>query len=342
MLFFLSLEVYILLSVDHEKVKQLKQKLCENFSNRKLATLPNDENGNFERYLQKIKDEQHVVIILGDIGEITYEDTSQSKKISLGRKCLHVFASSPAFSEKLQYVFLVRFGTKEPVAIYENKFHQIQVLQHPDNDDFDPPGLAKSIHESIEDKLASLTSDQNQVSNHLRPNGNFSHSTSHPPLHTGSSPETSEKSLKVPATENETGIGEISDMSTSVDETDAARNLMVRGQGSPKPLTDPRLNKIKDQNPVPGTLNSDSAASFKEYFDELKKVMKEEGDKGRAVMREEGDKGRAVMKEEGELGRAAIKEVQEDVAYLGDTMEESLKRQEQSLNQVIQPGDNTT
>ena len=137
-------------SIDHEKVKQLEQKLCSHFSNLKPAALPN-ENGNFNQDLTRIVKGQHVVIILGDIGEISNNETCQS---SSGRKWVNHFLSFNAFpKEHLGHVFYVRFGTDKIVPGYMDKLQQIPVLERPNDGDFDPARIAEHIHNKIEERI---------------------------------------------------------------------------------------------------------------------------------------------------------------------------------------------
>ena len=137
-------------SIDHEKVKQLQQRLCSCFRNLNPVALPN-ENGNFNQDLTRIVKGQHVVIILGDVGEITNNETCPS---SSGRKWVNHFLSFNAFpKEHLGHVFYVRFGTNTIVPGYIDKLQQIPVLELPSDSNFDPARIAEHIHSKIEERM---------------------------------------------------------------------------------------------------------------------------------------------------------------------------------------------
>ena len=158
---FSLLELYIVLSTDHEKVKQLREKLCGCFSDFHSASLPR-ENGTFEQDLTRIVNQQHVVIILGDVGEI------HANQSSSGRKWVTTFLGSSAFrKEQLRHVFYVRFGTSEVVSGYMEKLQQITVREQPNDNGFDPAYVAKLIQERIGEMMNSHSRNQLNQQNHL-------------------------------------------------------------------------------------------------------------------------------------------------------------------------------
>ena len=158
---FSLLELYIVLSTDHEKVEQLREKLYGCFSGFHSASLPR-ENGTFEQDLTRIVNQQHVVIILGDVGEI------HANQSSSGRKWVTTFLGSAAFrKEQLQHVFYVRFGTSEVIPGYMEKLQQITVQEQPNDNDFDPAYVAKLVQERVGEMMNSHSQNQLNQQNHL-------------------------------------------------------------------------------------------------------------------------------------------------------------------------------
>ena len=139
------LELFIVLSFNHEKLEQLKEKLYDCFGNLHPPLKPN-ESGNFDQDVMRIVKEQHIVIILGDIGEEFSDNITMD--VNSGRNWITTLLSSPAFPKaKLRHVFLVRFGTRSVITGFMDKLQQIPVPEHPSDDSFDPVYVAKLIHE---------------------------------------------------------------------------------------------------------------------------------------------------------------------------------------------------
>ena len=247
-----------MLSVVHEKVHQLKQKLYGCFSNLHPAVLPN-ENGTFEQDLTRIVNGQHnVVIILGDVGEI-HNIMDQS---SSGRKWVSSL-DSPAFrSEQLQNVFYVRFGTDTVITGYMEKLQHIPVREHPNDNDFDPAYVAKFIHERISEMMMSNSRNQLNQHNHLDANSSHSITPQLPPQNRLSTSdlgsELSDNSWKGASNEHKTGDEETHD-------TDGQVTNINDTQGYPSPLVNPAVARVKASShasSTSGDLESASATSI--------------------------------------------------------------------------------
>ena len=250
------LELFIVLSIVHEKVQQLKEKLEGRFSNLHPAALPN-ENGTFEQDLTRIVNGQSVVIILGDIGEIHMDQSSS------GRKWVSSL-DSPAFRNKqLQNVFYIRFGTDAVIKGYMENLQHICVREHPKDNDFDPAYVAKFIHERITEMMLLNSRNQLNQRNHLDTTSTHSITpqlTPHNRLSTSDlGSELSENSWKGASNETKTEDEETHYTDGQVTDTNNA-------QVHPSPPVNPaiaRLRASSHASSTSGGLESASATSVR-------------------------------------------------------------------------------